>query len=104
MSEVKLAHAAKKYFKDQVDFYLDAGKLDSLPSTLIKIEKGGKVFPVSDKAGDVLLALKKYLKKNKVEIMTKVNVCGFEIDNNKKRIKGVRVGEEIIYAEEGGLV
>lgn len=29
---------AKKYFGDKVDFYLDAGKLNSLPSTLIEIE------------------------------------------------------------------
>ncbi len=32
--------AAKKYFGKNVDFYADAGKLISKPSTLIKIEKG----------------------------------------------------------------
>jgi L-threonylcarbamoyladenylate synthase len=32
--------AAKKYFGKSVDFYADAGKLVSKPSTLIKIEKG----------------------------------------------------------------
>jgi|SRR3989344_3665657 len=31
---------AKKYFGDNVDFYEDGGLLKSLPSTLIKIEKG----------------------------------------------------------------
>jgi L-threonylcarbamoyladenylate synthase len=31
---------AKKYFGDNIDFYKDGGKLDSLPSTLIKIENG----------------------------------------------------------------
>lgn len=31
---------AKKYFNSGVDFYVDEGKLESLPSTLIKIEKG----------------------------------------------------------------
>jgi len=31
---------AKKYFGDQVDFYVDGGKLVSKPSTLIKIGKG----------------------------------------------------------------
>lgn len=35
--------AAKKYFGDRVDLYIDAGKLVSKPSTIIKIEKG-KVF------------------------------------------------------------
>jgi tRNA A37 threonylcarbamoyladenosine synthetase subunit TsaC/SUA5/YrdC len=32
--------AAKKYFRDDIDFYVDAGRLVSVPSTLIKIEKG----------------------------------------------------------------
>ncbi|MFH0969709.1 MAG: L-threonylcarbamoyladenylate synthase [Patescibacteria group bacterium] len=31
---------AKKYFGSSVDFYVDEGKLESLPSTLIKIENG----------------------------------------------------------------
>jgi len=31
---------AKEYFGGSVDFYVDAGKLESLPSTLIKIENG----------------------------------------------------------------
>jgi L-threonylcarbamoyladenylate synthase len=31
---------AKKYFGDNVDFYLDAGDLISKPSKLIKIENG----------------------------------------------------------------
>ena len=33
---------SKAYFGDGVDFYVDGGKLESLPSTLIKIE-GGKI-------------------------------------------------------------
>jgi len=32
--------AARKYFGKNVDFYADAGRLTSKPSTLIKIEKG----------------------------------------------------------------
>lgn len=31
---------AKEYFKDNIDFYVDEGKLESSPSTLIKIEDG----------------------------------------------------------------
>ena len=31
---------AKVYFGNKVDFYVDEGKLESLPSTLIKIEDG----------------------------------------------------------------
>lgn len=36
----KTIKKAKKYFGDQVDYYEDGGKLDSAPSTLIKIENG----------------------------------------------------------------
>lgn len=31
---------AKAYFGDSVDFYIDGGRIESLPSTLIKIENG----------------------------------------------------------------
>ena len=34
---------AQKYFSDKVDFYVDGGKINSLPSTLIKIEKDNKI-------------------------------------------------------------
>lgn len=30
---------AKQYFKDNVDFYIDGGKLKSLPSTVVRLEK-----------------------------------------------------------------
>ena len=32
--------AARKYFGKKVDFYIDAGKLTSKPSTLVRLEKG----------------------------------------------------------------
>ena len=31
---------AKGYFKDKVDFYIDGGHLDGLPSTLVRLENG----------------------------------------------------------------
>jgi len=31
---------AKKYFGDRIDFYIDGGRIESKPSTLIKIEEG----------------------------------------------------------------
>lgn len=34
---------AKKYFGDKIDFYIDEGRIESLPSTLIKIDNNGKV-------------------------------------------------------------
>jgi L-threonylcarbamoyladenylate synthase len=40
LEPAKTIGEAKVYFGDQVDFYLDQGRLDSLPSTLIKVEDG----------------------------------------------------------------
>jgi L-threonylcarbamoyladenylate synthase len=34
---------ARNYFSNQVDFYADSGKLESEPSTLIKISEDGKI-------------------------------------------------------------
>lgn len=45
-----------------------------------KVERGGRVFPVSDKAGDVLNILERYLKINKVETIFNASVAGFEHD------------------------
>lgn len=36
----KTIEEAKKYFGENVDFYIDQGKIESSPSTLIKIEEG----------------------------------------------------------------
>ncbi len=54
----------------------------------VKTERGGRVFPVSDRSIDVLNVLIKYLKDNKVEIILGEEVKGFEIENKEiKRIK-----------------
>lgn len=33
---------AREYFGDKIDFYIDLGELESEPSTIIKVDKGGK--------------------------------------------------------------
>ena len=38
MPPAKTIKEAKKYFGDKIDFYINKGKLDSLPSTLIQIK------------------------------------------------------------------
>lgn len=37
-SPVKTIKEARKYFKAQVDFYIDTGEIHGLPSTLIQIK------------------------------------------------------------------
>lgn len=61
-----------------------------------KIERGGRVFPVADESHDVLDALIKYLKNNKVKIMLGADIESIEMKNNK--IAFVKVAGEKIYA------
>ncbi|MDP1884261.1 MAG: NAD(P)/FAD-dependent oxidoreductase [Candidatus Moranbacteria bacterium] len=44
-----------------------------------KIERGGRVFPRSDRAQDVLRVLEKYLEKNGVEMIYDAQVAGFDV-------------------------
>ena len=45
---------AKKYFGDDIDFYIDGGKIKSLPSTLVEI-KDGKINVLRKGAGKLSL-------------------------------------------------
>ena len=47
-----------------------------------KTERGGRIFPVSNRAMDVLNVLLEYLRKNQVLIKTGAKVLGFESKNN----------------------
>jgi predicted Rossmann fold flavoprotein len=48
-----------------------------------KVERGGRVFPESDKSSDVLKALGKYLDKNSVDVMLNTGVKDIKISDNK---------------------
>ena len=47
-----------------------------------KVERGGRIFPVSDNAHDVVRVFKKYLSENNVEIKLNTKVTGITIKNN----------------------
>ena len=57
-----------------------------------KTERGGRVFPVSNKSYDVLRVMEEYLKKNKVKILFGSEIVGFESDG--KKIKSVKLKHE----------
>ncbi len=63
-----------------------------------KIEKNGRVFPVSDSAKNVLLTIVNYLEKNDVKIITDAKVLGFVFAKNK--ISGVRLVKKTISADK----
>jgi len=53
-----------------------------------KTERGGRIFPISDDARDVVAAFKHYLNDRKVEIMTNTRVIGVKVEEG--RVTAVR--------------
>ena len=62
-----------------------------------KVERGGRVFPVSDKAEDVVKALKKYAMKDNVSVITG-RVTELVIADGE--VKGVKVNDKKINADK----
>ena len=63
----------------------------------LKTERGRRVFPVSDKAQDVLDVLLKYINKNKVEMLLGREVVGFKIKDGL--IESVKLKDREIAAK-----
>ncbi len=61
----------------------------------LKVERGNRVFPVSDKSSDIIKALERYLKINKVDVILKKEVDDIIIEN--KLIKGVHTKDNKLY-------
>ena len=68
--------------QDVIDFFEKLG-------VKTKIERGGRVFPESDKSKDVLDALLKELKKLNVKILTNTEVKSITVENGET--KGVKI-------------
>lgn len=86
------------YFMYSAFYMLDSQKTKAFFDALglkTKTERGNRVFPVSEKAGDVVRALEKYLKKNGVVIHT--NSAVKQILTQNQCVKGIRLenGKEI---------
>jgi predicted Rossmann fold flavoprotein len=81
----------------------------------LKVERGNRVFPESDRAQDVVGALAKELKDAGVQILTETKVTGLMIDSpedadaGKRRVSGVKLhtGQELkspmVLIATGGL-
>ncbi len=63
-----------------------------------KTERGGRVFPASDKSSDVIKALEKKLKSLGVKVMLNTAVTDILISDG--RCTGVKTKDETIYADE----
>ena len=58
-----------------------------------KAERGGRVFPASDDAGDVVGALQRYLSEHGVKLQTGVGATGIELSGG--RVSGVQAGGDL---------
>jgi predicted flavoprotein YhiN len=61
-----------------------------------KAESDGRVFPASNKAEDVVNALRQYLDESGVRIQTGSRVTALQI--SKQRVAGVEIGQEVVPA------
>jgi predicted Rossmann fold flavoprotein len=59
----------------------------------LKIERGDRVFPVSDKSSDVIRGFIKSLEKNKVVVFLNNQITGLEIEEN--RVRGLRLKDGV---------
>lgn len=64
---------------------------------MLKVERGGRVFPVSDKAADVVQGLLKYVRENGAEIRTEEEVLA--ICQDKGQVKGVKTAGGFIESQ-----
>lgn len=63
----------------------------------LKVERGNRVFPVSDKSGDIVRAMERFVKANGVDLKLKTKADSIVISNNK--IAGVKVGSRVIECD-----
>lgn len=87
VSNPKFLYSAFYSFSNQMvmDFFEEIG----LP---YKVERGNRVFPVSDHSSDVIKVLERELRKQKVEIMLNTKVKSLVIENHV--CKGVEIMEQ----------
>ncbi len=77
-----LYHTFKHYFRDDLLAFLSRHGVET------KTERGGRIFPVSDNAQDIVKAFKHYMADNRVQIKTGVGVNKILVD--KGHIAGVQ--------------
>jgi predicted flavoprotein YhiN len=70
-----------------------------------KIERGGRIFPISDDAGDIVMAFQRYLDDRHVKIICNMNVTGIRIKDGRvigvQTDKGECLSRAVILAAGG---
>jgi len=79
-----------RYFRDDLLAFLGRYGVET------KIERGGRIFPASDDAGDIVKAFERYLSDSRVQMQARLPVAGIVIDGG--RVVGVRAGSKVYPA------
>jgi predicted Rossmann fold flavoprotein len=77
-----LYSAFSRYFRDDLISFFHRYRVDT------KVERGGRIFPTSNDAHDVVKALESYLRDYNVQLKTGVRVTAIEVRDS--RVTGVR--------------
>jgi hypothetical protein len=85
-----LHNAFRRFFRDELLAFL--GRY----GVATKVERGGRVFPVSDAAADVVQAFRRHLQGLGVALRTGVRATGIALRDG--RVAGVRTGEGLLPA------
>lgn len=77
--------------QDLMDFFKSYG-------VKLKVERGNRVFPISDSSRDIVSALEKYMNKNQVKVLNNQRVKNIIFDKEAKTVKGVLLedGQELL--------
>ncbi|MHB9098533.1 MAG: BaiN/RdsA family NAD(P)/FAD-dependent oxidoreductase [Syntrophales bacterium] len=82
--------AFRRYFRDDLLAFLSRYGVET------KVERGGRIFPLSDDAADIVNALRRYLADHGVDLRTGVRTTGIALRDG--RVEGVRTGSGLLSA------
>jgi predicted flavoprotein YhiN len=85
-----LYSAFHRYFRHDLQAFLRRYSVET------KTERGGRIFPASDDARDVIKALERYMADHSVQLRTDTRVTGIQVDNG--RVTGVQTEKEAFSA------
>lgn len=98
MSNEKFLYSAFYQFDNRA--VMDFFEKEGCP---LKVERGDRVFPISDHSSDVIAALQRALKKRSVEVRLNTEVLELlteQTDSGVAQIRGVRLRNgQVLYAE-----
>ncbi len=106
---IKKIHPNGRFLKNAFSNFFSKDIVELLNNLGVQtnIERGGRIFPASEKAGDVVDALIRFTKKNHVITKYKTKVSSLLIENNKLigvEIKNITSYDKIFYYSDNVIL